>query len=208
MHFLTWSQLEERKGLFRCGRSGFGQQGEWQDTEGNHAHTPINLPVKKRPQSRRLDRHGSSTSALPTPQRPVPVEHVTQDLKHGFKLPELGESLQKICLREISFNELMEIPKGWNLNRKCELLEERESKIRSNKATIKAMKEKWIQKDHSLTPSGSQEVDQASSPVASHSSKSRKAGFKSHHYSQFQEASRRRQGSKGKGKTTFSKRKK
>ncbi|MBW0522774.1 hypothetical protein O181_062489 [Austropuccinia psidii MF-1] len=35
------NQLEERTGLFRYRRPGFGQYGEMQDIEGNHSHTPI-----------------------------------------------------------------------------------------------------------------------------------------------------------------------
>ncbi|MBW0533476.1 hypothetical protein O181_073191, partial [Austropuccinia psidii MF-1] len=37
---------------------------------------------------------------------------------------ELAASCQKICLREISSKELMEITKGWNPTRQFRLLEE------------------------------------------------------------------------------------
>ncbi|MBW0483565.1 hypothetical protein O181_023280 [Austropuccinia psidii MF-1] len=76
------NQPEERKGLLRSRRSGFGQHGEWQDTEGNHSHTPI----QQRAQTRGLARHGSSTSAPPTSQRPILVEHGAQRVQLGFKL--------------------------------------------------------------------------------------------------------------------------
>ncbi|MBW0540953.1 hypothetical protein O181_080668 [Austropuccinia psidii MF-1] len=56
------NQPEERKGLFRSRRSGFRKHGEWKETEGNHAHTPINLPIQQRPQARGVDRHGLGTS--------------------------------------------------------------------------------------------------------------------------------------------------
>ncbi|MBW0590664.1 hypothetical protein O181_130379, partial [Austropuccinia psidii MF-1] len=48
------NQPEERTGLFRTRRSGFGQHGKWQDTQGNHAHTPIQLPIPPKPQTRGL----------------------------------------------------------------------------------------------------------------------------------------------------------
>ncbi|MBW0461622.1 hypothetical protein O181_001337 [Austropuccinia psidii MF-1] len=77
---------EARKRLFRSRRSGIIQHGELEETEGNHSHTPIHLPIKQRPQTRGLDKHGSSTSAPPTPQRPVPVEYGTQEVQPAFKL--------------------------------------------------------------------------------------------------------------------------
>ncbi|MBW0473521.1 hypothetical protein O181_013236 [Austropuccinia psidii MF-1] len=43
---------------------------------------------------------------------------------------ELGKSFQKICLKEISFTDLMVIAKGENCNRKFKLLEERATRIR------------------------------------------------------------------------------
>ncbi|MBW0566642.1 hypothetical protein O181_106357 [Austropuccinia psidii MF-1] len=55
------NQPEEQRGLFRSRRSGFGKHGEWKNTEGNHAHTPIYLPIQQITQTRGLERHGSST---------------------------------------------------------------------------------------------------------------------------------------------------
>ncbi|MBW0526549.1 hypothetical protein O181_066264 [Austropuccinia psidii MF-1] len=121
---------------------------------------------------------------------------------------ELGASLQNICLREISFIELMEITKGWNPNSKFKLLEERVAKIRENQATIQAIEEQWSQKENILTASGSQAVGQTHSPVALHHSEYRKEVANSHHPSQFQEVPRRRQGLKGNEETSFSQRKK
>ncbi|MBW0495517.1 hypothetical protein O181_035232 [Austropuccinia psidii MF-1] len=102
----------------------------------------------------------------------------------------------------------MEITKGWNANRNFKLLEEREGKIRENQTTIQAGEDQWSQKEHILTPSGSQGVNQTNSPVASHHSETSKARAKSHHPSHFRKVSRRRQGSKGKNRTTFIQRKK
>ncbi|MBW0479456.1 hypothetical protein O181_019171 [Austropuccinia psidii MF-1] len=81
---------------------------------------------------------------------------------------QLGVFSQKIRLKEIPFTDLMVITKGWNANRHLKLLEEKEARIRENQATIQAMEEQLDQKGHALIPSGSQEVDQPNSPVASH----------------------------------------
>ncbi|MBW0528163.1 hypothetical protein O181_067878 [Austropuccinia psidii MF-1] len=116
---------------------------------------------------------------------------------------ELGESWQKICLREIDFKDLMIITKGWNPSRQLRLLEVRANRIRENKATIQAIEEQLTQTGHTQIPSGSQGAGQISSPVASHHSETNISVAKSHHSSQSQEASRRRQGYKGKKKTSF-----
>ncbi|MBW0465287.1 hypothetical protein O181_005002 [Austropuccinia psidii MF-1] len=42
--------------------------------------------MQQEPQTRELDRHGSSTEALPTPQRSVPMENGKQEVQPGFKL--------------------------------------------------------------------------------------------------------------------------
>ncbi|MBW0483756.1 hypothetical protein O181_023471 [Austropuccinia psidii MF-1] len=55
------NQPEEQTGLLRSRRSGFGKHGDWINTEGNHAHTPIYLPIQQTTQTRGLERHGSST---------------------------------------------------------------------------------------------------------------------------------------------------
>ncbi|MBW0480409.1 hypothetical protein O181_020124 [Austropuccinia psidii MF-1] len=80
------NQPEERTGLLIYRRSGFGQHGEWKDTEENNYHTPIHQPIQQRPQIRGLDRHGSSTSAPTTLQRPVPVEDGTKEVQPGFTM--------------------------------------------------------------------------------------------------------------------------
>ncbi|MBW0461177.1 hypothetical protein O181_000892 [Austropuccinia psidii MF-1] len=60
---------------------------------------------------------------------------------------ELGESLQKIFLKEIEFRDLMVITKGWNPNRQFRLLEVRANRIRENQATIQAIEEHLTQTD-------------------------------------------------------------
>ncbi|MBW0476902.1 hypothetical protein O181_016617 [Austropuccinia psidii MF-1] len=59
---------------------------------------------------------------------------------------------------------------------------------------------------HQEIPSGSQEVGQTSSPVASHHSGTNISVAENHYSSQSQEGSRRRQGYKGKNKTSFNQR--
>ncbi|MBW0499836.1 hypothetical protein O181_039551 [Austropuccinia psidii MF-1] len=118
----------------------------------------------------------------------------------------LGASFQKICLKEIPFTEHMEITKGWNPTRKFRLLEGRETMIRENQATIQAIEEKLNHKGPTLIPSGSQGVDQSSSPAASHHSGTNRLVAKSDNYSQSQVVSRRRQGYKGENKTSFNQR--
>ncbi|MBW0484067.1 hypothetical protein O181_023782 [Austropuccinia psidii MF-1] len=75
------SKPEDCKGLFRSGRPVFGQHDEWQGTQGDHDHNPIHLPIKQTHQARGMDRYGSSTSAPPTPQTPVTMEHGKQEFK-------------------------------------------------------------------------------------------------------------------------------
>ncbi|MBW0556816.1 hypothetical protein O181_096531 [Austropuccinia psidii MF-1] len=120
---------------------------------------------------------------------------------------ELGESFQKICLKEIDFKELMVITKGWNPTRQFRPLEARATRIRENQATIQAIEEQLTQTGHTQTPSGSQGAGKISSQVASHHSETRRSVAKSHNSSQFQEFSRRRQGNKGKNKSSFNQRK-
>ncbi|MBW0487150.1 hypothetical protein O181_026865 [Austropuccinia psidii MF-1] len=104
---------------------------------------------------------------------------------------ELRASCQKIYLKEIPFKGLMEIARGWNPTRKFRLPEERETRIRENQATIQAIEEQLNQKGPTLIPSGSQGVDQTSSPVVSHHSGTRRSVAKSNHSSQSQVVSRR-----------------
>ncbi|MBW0520388.1 hypothetical protein O181_060103 [Austropuccinia psidii MF-1] len=111
---------------------------------------------------------------------------------------ELGESFQKICLKEIDFSNLMVITKGWNPTRKFRLLEVREKRIRENQATIQAIEEQLIHTWNTKIPSGSQGEGQISSPGASHHSETNRSVAKSQNSSQSQEVSRRRQGYKGK----------
>ncbi|MBW0476111.1 hypothetical protein O181_015826 [Austropuccinia psidii MF-1] len=78
------NQPEDREGLSRTRRPGkghLGHSGEWKDTEGNHTYSAIHFPIQQEPQTRRLERYGSSSSAPPTPQRFILMEHGYQEEK-------------------------------------------------------------------------------------------------------------------------------
>ncbi|MBW0541050.1 hypothetical protein O181_080765 [Austropuccinia psidii MF-1] len=102
----------------------------------------------------------------------------------------------------------MVITKGWDPNRQFQLLEEREARIRENQSTIQAIEEQLNQTDPALINSGSQRLDQPNSPVASYHSGNKRSVAKSHHSSQSQAVSRRRQGYRGEKKTSLRYRKK
>ncbi|MBW0561690.1 hypothetical protein O181_101405 [Austropuccinia psidii MF-1] len=83
------NQQEDREGLSRTrrpGRGHFGHSGGWQDTEGNHNHLSIHFQIQEEPQTRGLERYGSSSSAPPTPQRFISMEHGQQEAQPGIPL--------------------------------------------------------------------------------------------------------------------------
>ncbi|MBW0525816.1 hypothetical protein O181_065531 [Austropuccinia psidii MF-1] len=83
------NQPEDREGLSiarRPGREHLGHSGGWQNTEANHTHTAIHIPIQQEPQTRGLERYGSSSSAPPTPQRFMSMEHGQQEVQPGISL--------------------------------------------------------------------------------------------------------------------------
>ncbi|MBW0519759.1 hypothetical protein O181_059474 [Austropuccinia psidii MF-1] len=83
------NQPEDRKGLSRTRRPGkghLGHSGGWQDTEGNHTHSAIHFQIQQEPQTRRLERYESSSSAPPTPQEFISMEHGPQEVQTGIPL--------------------------------------------------------------------------------------------------------------------------
>ncbi|MBW0533721.1 hypothetical protein O181_073436 [Austropuccinia psidii MF-1] len=83
------NQPEEREGLSRTRRPGgghLGHSGGWQESERNHTHLAIHIPIKQKPQTRGLEGYGSSSSAPPTPQRPFSMEHEEQEVQPGIPL--------------------------------------------------------------------------------------------------------------------------
>ncbi|MBW0461995.1 hypothetical protein O181_001710 [Austropuccinia psidii MF-1] len=83
------NQPENREGLFRTrrpGRGHLGHSGGWKETEGNHTHSAIHLPIKQKPQARGMEGYGSSSLAPPTPQRSFPMEHGQKEVQTGIPL--------------------------------------------------------------------------------------------------------------------------
>ncbi|MBW0480651.1 hypothetical protein O181_020366 [Austropuccinia psidii MF-1] len=82
-------QPEDIEGLSRTRRPGGGylrHSGGWQDIEGNHTHSAIHIPIQQKPQTRGLEGYGSSSSAPPTPQRPLTLENGQQEVQPSIPL--------------------------------------------------------------------------------------------------------------------------
>ncbi|MBW0487604.1 hypothetical protein O181_027319 [Austropuccinia psidii MF-1] len=80
---------EDRAGLSRTRRPGgrhLGHSGGWKDIEGNHTHSAIDIPIQQKPQTRGSEGYGSSSSAPPTPQRPLSMEHGQQEVQPSIPL--------------------------------------------------------------------------------------------------------------------------
>ncbi|MBW0557677.1 hypothetical protein O181_097392 [Austropuccinia psidii MF-1] len=207
---LQRNQPEDREGLSRArrpGRGHLGHSGGWQDIEGNHTHSSIQIPIKQKPQTRGLEEYGSSSSAPPAPQRPFSVMHGQQEVKPSFpmgrtwsKLPEdmsQRDRLQRTYGNHqmLEYHQKVQTPGGEGKQDKGE------------SSHFPNIEEQLTQTGHTQIPSGSQGIGQTSSPVASHHSDTRRSVAKIHNSSQSQVVSRRRQGYKGKRKTSFNQRK-
>ncbi|MBW0476250.1 hypothetical protein O181_015965 [Austropuccinia psidii MF-1] len=113
------NQPEDRQGLFRTRRSGnLGHSCGWKDTEVSNTHSAIHLPIQQKPQNRRLEGYGSSSSAQPTPQRSFLMEHGQQGVQPSItlgrtwsKLPE-AVSQRDILHRSYGNNQRMESQKA------------------------------------------------------------------------------------------------
>ncbi|MBW0497561.1 hypothetical protein O181_037276 [Austropuccinia psidii MF-1] len=83
------NQPEDREGLSRTGRPGrghLGHSGEWKNNEGDNINPAIQAPIQQEPQTRGLEGYGSSSSAPPTPQRFISMEHGQQDVEPSISL--------------------------------------------------------------------------------------------------------------------------
>ncbi|MBW0590378.1 hypothetical protein O181_130093 [Austropuccinia psidii MF-1] len=83
------NQPEDREGLSRTrrpGRGHLGHSGGWQNIEGDNINLAIHTPFQQEPQTRGLERHGSSASAPPTPRRLISMEHGKQEVQPGISL--------------------------------------------------------------------------------------------------------------------------
>ncbi|MBW0532692.1 hypothetical protein O181_072407 [Austropuccinia psidii MF-1] len=61
--------------------------------DGNHTHCAIQILIQQKPQTRGLEGYGSSSSASPTPQRFISIEHGQQEVQPGISL---GRTLSKL----------------------------------------------------------------------------------------------------------------
>ncbi|MBW0567120.1 hypothetical protein O181_106835, partial [Austropuccinia psidii MF-1] len=76
------NQPKDREGLSRTRRAERGHLGHssgWQNNEGDNINPAIHTPIQWRPQTKGLERHGSSSSAPRTPQGLIPMEHGQQE---------------------------------------------------------------------------------------------------------------------------------
>ncbi|MBW0588874.1 hypothetical protein O181_128589 [Austropuccinia psidii MF-1] len=83
------NQPEDREGLSRIrrpGRGHLGQSGGLQNNEGDNINPAIHTPIQEEPQTRGLEGYGSSSSAPPTPERFVSMEHGQQEVQPGNSL--------------------------------------------------------------------------------------------------------------------------
>ncbi|MBW0462122.1 hypothetical protein O181_001837 [Austropuccinia psidii MF-1] len=105
------NQPEEREGLYRTKKpriGHLGHSGGWQDTEGNHTHSSINLPIQQEPQTRGLEGYRLSSSAPLTPQRSFPMEHLQQEIQPSIKL---GRTWRKLP-EDMSQRDILQRPYG------------------------------------------------------------------------------------------------
>ncbi|MBW0496450.1 hypothetical protein O181_036165 [Austropuccinia psidii MF-1] len=83
------NQPEEREGLSRKSRPLRGHlrhSGEWQDIGGNNTHSAIPFPIQQEPQTRGLEKYGSSSSAALTPQRFIVMQDGEEEVQPGIPL--------------------------------------------------------------------------------------------------------------------------
>ncbi|MBW0469914.1 hypothetical protein O181_009629 [Austropuccinia psidii MF-1] len=202
------SQPEDREGLSRTRRPGRGHlvhSGGWKDIEGNHTHSTIPFPIQKKPQTRGLEGYGSSSSAPPTPHGSFSMEHGQQEFQPSIplgipwsKFPE--DMSQRDTLKQpygnhqrLEPHQAFQIPRGEGNQDKGESSHypsygRTAEPYRSYSDSLRLTRSRPNQLSSGLTPFPNISV------------------AKSHHSSQSQVVSRRRQGYKGKNKTSFNQR--
>ncbi|MBW0571295.1 hypothetical protein O181_111010 [Austropuccinia psidii MF-1] len=91
----------DREGLSKTRRPGRGHlshSGGWQKNEGDNINLAIHTPFQQEPQTRGLERHGSSSSAPPTPQRFFNGAWPTK----GSTWQLTGQNLEQVARRSVS----------------------------------------------------------------------------------------------------------
>ncbi|MBW0467098.1 hypothetical protein O181_006813 [Austropuccinia psidii MF-1] len=92
------NQPEDREGLSRTrrpGRGHLGHSGGWQNNEGDNINPSINTPIQQEPQTRGLEGYGSSSSAPPTLQRFISMEHGQQEVQPSISLGRTWRKLSE-----------------------------------------------------------------------------------------------------------------
>ncbi|MBW0495831.1 hypothetical protein O181_035546 [Austropuccinia psidii MF-1] len=92
------NQPEDREVFSRTrrpGRGHLGHSGGWQNNEGDNINLAIHTPFQQEPQTRGLERHGSSSSAPPTPQGFISMEHGQQEVQPSISLGITWSNLQE-----------------------------------------------------------------------------------------------------------------
>ncbi|MBW0564081.1 hypothetical protein O181_103796 [Austropuccinia psidii MF-1] len=90
------NQPEDREGLSRTtrpGRGHLGHSGGWQNNEGDNINSAIHTSIEQEPQPKGLEAYGSSSSAPPTPQRFISMEHRQQEGQPGSSLGRTWSTL-------------------------------------------------------------------------------------------------------------------
>ncbi|MBW0484944.1 hypothetical protein O181_024659 [Austropuccinia psidii MF-1] len=83
------NQPEDREGFSRTrkpGRGHLGHSGGCQINEGDDINPAINTPTQQEPQTTGLEVYGSSSSAAPTPQRFIAMDHGQQEVQPSISL--------------------------------------------------------------------------------------------------------------------------
>ncbi|MBW0592068.1 hypothetical protein O181_131783 [Austropuccinia psidii MF-1] len=103
------NQPEDREGLSRTrrpGRGHLGHSGGWQDNEGDNINPSIHTSIQQKPQTRGLERHGSSSSAPQTPQRFISMEHGQHEVQ---PIISLGRTWSKFT-EDMSQRDRLQVP--------------------------------------------------------------------------------------------------
>ncbi|MBW0593524.1 hypothetical protein O181_133239, partial [Austropuccinia psidii MF-1] len=105
------NQPEDREGFSRTRipeRRHPGHSGGWQNNEGDNINLAIHTPIQQEPQTRGLEGYGSSSSAPPTPQRLISMEHGQQEVQPG---KSLGRTWSKFP-EDLSQRDRLQRPDG------------------------------------------------------------------------------------------------
>ncbi|MBW0479033.1 hypothetical protein O181_018748 [Austropuccinia psidii MF-1] len=179
-------QPENREGLSRTRRPVRGHLGHscgWENNEGDNINPAIHTPIQWRPQTRGLERHGSSSLAPQTPQGPIPMEHGQQEFQPGISLGRTWSKLPE----DLSQRDRLQRPyDNYQRMESYQAVQTPGVKGTEDKAEsslIQAIEEQLTQTGPTQIPSGSQGAGQISSPVASHHSDTNRSMTKSHHSS-------------------------